>query len=335
MNQLVAPLYGLAHFGVDFACAYVAFSTAGWSAMDFLLYNFCAFALQMPLGLLTDHLRNGRKMALWGGLLVIPACLLPIPARTVAILSGLGNAMFHVGAGHRVLTISERGKIAPLGVFVSPGAIGIGLGRLAAGRTEVGAFVALLVLIVSLIPYMICRRSGSAKSAPARLPERKAFLLPALLLFLVVVLRSVGGMAAPSGWKSGGWALPAIFAAASGKAAGGFLADRSGRRKTGLLSLGAAAACYLLCDMHPMFGVLGVFTFQMTMPITLFEMAERMPRCKAFSFGLLTFGLFIGFLPVWFGMRPLTGAETALTALLSGGLLLLALRGDSAKGGVA
>ena len=57
-------LYSAAHFWVDLSCAFLVFRTmadAGDLALCLLFYNFCAFALQMPFGLLADQLdRNGR-----------------------------------------------------------------------------------------------------------------------------------------------------------------------------------------------------------------------------------------------------------------------------------
>ena len=45
--------YSLLHLMVDVVCAFAMFGsflTSQNQPMDFLLYNFCAFALQMPLG---------------------------------------------------------------------------------------------------------------------------------------------------------------------------------------------------------------------------------------------------------------------------------------------
>lgn len=321
---LVVCLYGLAHFGVDFGCAYTAFSAKGWGATGFLLYNFCAFAMQMPLGLVADRLRSGKTMALLGSILVGLLCLIPHPPMLFSVVLGLGNGLFHVGAGHGVLALSNRGKMAPLGVFVSPGALGIGFGKLAAESMK-NRDVALLVLALGLLSHLVCLRVRLPKSAALAFPKRAGNLLPGLLLFAVVVLRSVGGMAAPTDWKWGIWINLAVCATALGKAAGGFMADLWGKRNVGLLSLGLSALCFLFCGAHPFWGVLGVFCFQMTMPITLFEMAERMPGCKTFSFGILTFALFIGFLPTWFGLGSLTRTGMAWMVLLSGAMLLPAL----------
>ena len=56
-------LCSAAHCWVDLSCALLMFrlvSDTPGAAVCFLLYNFCAFALQMPLGLLADAFdRNG------------------------------------------------------------------------------------------------------------------------------------------------------------------------------------------------------------------------------------------------------------------------------------
>jgi FSR family fosmidomycin resistance protein-like MFS transporter len=69
------------------------------------------------------------------------------------------------------------------------------------------------------------------------------------------------------------------------------------------------------------------------MPITLWAAARLMPGGKGFAFGLLTFGLFLGFLPTWLGW-PSTLTQPwamALAALLSAVLLLAGLKGEKIK----
>ena len=71
----------------------------------------------------------------------------------------------------------------------------------------------------------------------------------------------------------------------------------------------------------PYAGVAAIFLFNMSMPMTLCALARRMPGCKGFSFGLLTFALFLGFLPVGLGAVSsspnwLLASLCALSALL-------------------
>ena len=73
-------------------------------------------------------------------------------------------------------------------------------------------------------------------------------------------------------------------------------------------------------------GVLALFLFNITMPITLFALAQTMSGCKGFSFGLLTFALFLGYLPSYLGAASLRGWGMALVAALSALLLLPGLK---------
>ena len=70
-KELRLCVYSIGHFWVDFSCALLMFSQLSgrreW-ALCVLFYNFCAFALQMPIGLVADRLnRNGGAAALGCG----------------------------------------------------------------------------------------------------------------------------------------------------------------------------------------------------------------------------------------------------------------------------
>ena len=122
-------LLSVTHFCVDMACAALFFGRlcldAGWW-LWMVLYNACAFALQLPLGLLADRLNRNLPFAAVGCGLVAMSFLPTDSPLLAAVLCGVGNGMFHVGGGLEVLNESDRA--APLGVFVSPGAVGLYLG---------------------------------------------------------------------------------------------------------------------------------------------------------------------------------------------------------------
>lgn len=138
MARLRPGLYGAAHFLVDFGCALLLLGRIcpEWDpAAAILLYNFLAFAVQMPIGLLADRYGRCHMLAAAGCLLVASGRLLP-PGPAAIMAAGLGNAVFHVGGG--LHTLNESGNRAgPLGVFVSPGAFGVYLGGVmaAAGKS--------------------------------------------------------------------------------------------------------------------------------------------------------------------------------------------------------
>lgn len=308
------------HFLVDFACAFLLFR-ALWGEADWngllLTYNFCAFAVQMPLGLLADRWERDGLTAAAGTAAVALAYGLADAPWLAVVLAGLGNAAFHVGGGLEVLSLSgDRG--GPLGLFVSPGAVGLFLGSLL-GKGRSFPLWLVPVLLLFAAGALLWARQERPKRAAGHLEPCPA--LPLLLLLAVVVLRSYVGMTLTFPWRgTGQWALLLTLGMALGKAAGGYLADRFGPRRTAVGSLTVSSAL-LLASSIPACGAAAVLCFNMTMPLTLWAAARRLPDARGFAFGLLTFGLFLGFLPAAFGAQALSGTAAAIWAAVS--LLLL------------
>ena len=328
-------VYAAAHMVVDFACVFLMFrsaaSTPDWH-LCVLLYNFCAFALQMPLGVLADRWNHNAAFAALGCALVAVAYALfrfPVAA---AVAVGVGNGMFHVGGGLDMLNISRQ-KSSALGVFVSPGAFGVYFGTLLGRGGILPTAPVLLTVLVAMTLILVLWRIKS-EAYPPNAPfsvtvPSKRLLTPALVLFVVVCLRSYMGLALTFPWKGvGSWGLVLVCAVVAGKTAGGFLADRFGAQATACASLTLCTALLLLSHI-PAAGVLAMLLFNMTMPITLWAMARIFPGAKGFGFGLLTFALFLGYLPVHFGIGTgLVGVWPAILAIASLALLWLGLRGQ-------
>lgn len=315
------------HFLVDFACAFLLFralrSEGQWTNL-LIAYNFCAFAVQMPLGLLADRWQRDGVVALAGTLLVAAAYrLAEIPWLTV-FAAGLGNAAFHVGAGLEVLAISEN-RAGPLGLFVSPGALGLFLGT-AIGKSGAVPLLLLPILLLCAAFALFWTKTEQKERQSVGFPRFGDVGAPVLLLLTVVILRSYVGMSLAFPWKSAShWGVVLTISLALGKAAGGYLADRFGVEQTAIGSLLCSAGLLLLSE-TPACGVMAVFLFNMTMPLTLWACARLLPETRGFAFGILTFGLFLGFLPTAFGAGTLSGQTVALLALLSLALLIPALR---------
>lgn len=317
-------LYSALHFLVDFACAHAMFRTftaSGSGYANILLYNFCAFALQMPLGTLLDAL-SGRSKRIPVVFSALGVGLTILGSFTHPIILGLGNALFHVGGG--VGTIQEdngRGwKGRALGVFVAPGALGLFLGTKLSSEVYIIPFLIGAMCLLTLPLFFLCPWSEGAAVSP-KIPRS---VLPLLCCFLVVVLRSYVGMAVTFEWKQEpALALAAMLAVVLGKAAGGLAAAQFGTRNTVVVSLVLAVACYFLGN-QAVFGIGALFFFNMTMPITLYQLVLRYPELPGFSFGLLTFGLFLGFLPVYAGFSlPLDGTALGTAGSLASLALLL------------
>ena len=317
----------LGHFFVDLLCAWGMFRfcrpAEGWMELA-LFYNFCAFALQMPLGLLADRYRQEGSFALLGGLLVSGACVFlgKVPA-AFAVTAGIGNALYHVGGGAAVLH-TYPGRAGPLGLFVSPGAFGIFFGTLLGKEAAPLLGPGAAGLLGCSLLFFLLRRGE--RIPPMDTEARGAGIIALLCLFLVVCLRSYVGFLFTFPWKTGLLAAALTCGVVLGKTAGGCLADRFGAGRTAAVSLGLSALLFFFSG-DPLWGLLAVFLFNMTMPVTLRAAADALPGMPGFSFGLLTFALFLGFLPAWLGLpAPAGGWFLALGAVLSLALLLPGLR---------
>ena len=320
-------VYSVCHFLVDLSCALLLLGRIaphGDAARLLLFYDFFAFAVQMPIGVLADEYRRPHYTAALGCVLTALAWLLPGMAG--AVCAGLGNALFHIGGGQDTLESHE--KCAALGIFVSPGAFGIYFGGVWAFRASSLTVPAILVLLLAAL--LILRLCAVEKYPMPDCPPEQEALTPALVLTLgcltlVVVLRSLLGSLFDFPWKA---ALgPAMTCAVVlGKALGGVLSDRFGLRRTAAVSLLLAALLFVFSDSAPA-GLAAVFLFNMTMPMTLWGAARRLPTHKSFAFGLLTFALFLGILPVFLDWAMPPALLTCLAGtLLSLPLLLIGVR---------
>lgn len=369
----MTALYTVLHLLVDGVCALAMFGRflpreGGYFYI--LWYNFCAFALQMPFGLLLDRMserieeRNKRQRGSIGQR--DPAFLTAAAGVVCAIvgvlvhpvLLGIGNALFHVGGG--VGTIREdrvkNRRGTDLGVFVAPGALGLYLGTLIAkaGFWKVWyPWVSLMMILLCLVAYQ--RRHGrmmpigisEKENVRAEVEElrRQVFdsaqecreagrqsvvsttdaVGTSVCCLAVVILRSYVGMAVSFPWKTGILAgTLTVLALVGGKVAGGFSSARYGPLKTTVGSLALAAIGYLFSFFLPA-GLAAVFLFNMTMPVTLYWMIESMPKLPGFAFGCLTFGLFLGFLPGYFGFLPGAGGQVGNLVGCAGSVLSLLL----------
>lgn len=331
----MVSVYSVTHFLVDFSCAFLMFrsiaGTPNWY-LCVLLYNFCAFAMQMPLGIFADKWDRNYLFAAIGCVLVGAAYgLWQVPV-IAAVAVGIGNGMFHVGGGIDVLNISEE-KSGALGIFVSPGAFGIYFGTMLGKGSVLSVIPVLLALIAAIgLIFVVHSAQGGeyVKNATFSLSGGASLrmLTAAIFLFFVVCLRSYVGLTLNFPWKGTGyWAIALICAVVLGKTVGGLAADRFGLVRTSCVSLGIAAFLFLIPQI-PAAGILSMLLFNMTMPITLWAMAKIFPGAKGFSFGLLTFGLFLGFLPVHLGANALFTAPWlfAFAAAVSLALLIASLR---------
>ncbi|MBR3252180.1 MAG: hypothetical protein IKF80_10770 [Erysipelotrichaceae bacterium] len=328
-------LLSLCHMGIDFLCAFSLYHSFAKRYEAFLLYNFCAFALQMPMGILIDMWSDRCKKTIRPGMLFmcVGVALTIIGSFLSHIILGIGNALFHVGGG--VLSIHEDddhgldGKA--LGCFVAPGAIGLILGILY-HDTDLYLLIQIIVAVALCGVSFFAFRSSEERQLTIKYRkfsfERKELIYIILLCFVVVIIRSLTGMAISFPWKKGDLiTIISVIAVASGKMIGGFLSSEYGMKKTVIITLCISALAYFFAD-YLIPGMLALLFFNMTMPITLYLLSMNMSDMPGFAFGILTFGLFLGYLPVHYGyVNDLAPSPFGVMAsLVSLAILYLAIK---------
>lgn len=272
-----------------------------------LTYDLIAFGGQTFIGLMVDRFARPRLAVLLGLGLTI-ACVAVAPFQPVAamLFAGLGNALFHVGAGTLTLCMS-RGRSAPAGIFVAPGAIGLGLGTWL-GRQGLFLPWPLLAALALCVAVTLLTRDPEQHRVehdpdgpmPLRTPAPTAavgFAIVALLLLSIVVRSHVGFAGAQSCPSGIATVVGLTLAAFGGKALGGIVSDRIGWAAVSVGALLISAP--MIAFSHGALPIIlpGMFLFQMTMPVTLTAVALVMPRRPALAFGLTCLALILGALP--------------------------------------
>ena len=309
--------YTFSHFAVDYLCFWILFgyfsaeNFGSEKALGFVLYNFIAFGLQMVIGAFCDENRKFPSSAL-GCLLVLAAVLIsPVAPWFSLITTALGNAFFHVGGGIESL-VHSGGKLYRSGIFVSAGALGVVLGTLHGTKIGMSDFnpallvaPALLGAFCAVICYIANKKYPNLEdcSIENAASEKIGIWIVLGLALLSVVIRSFGGTAIPMEWKTTmKLGLLAGGAAFLGKFIGGFAADIFGAKRTGVVTLLASLPLLVFGSGNMVISVIGIILFNMTMPITLGIVAQKLPKNPGIAFGLTTAALLLGAVPSFFAV---------------------------------
>lgn len=328
--------YGLMHALVDaitvlavFSTIFVHRMTAYWGFYLVIAYDVLAFAGQALLGHLVDRFRFSRGAVQLGLLFsALAVVLLTMEPFTAVLAAGVGNALFHVGAGALSLYV-KPGRATPPGIFVAPGALGLALGLWLGrgGMFHVWLILGLLAMAFVYTFFSTNPRIPTRKEAP-RLDIRAPVLLIGLLL-LSIAVRSFVGYAGGYACPKRDW-IPLAFAltAFAGKGLGGIVSDRLGWILTSVGALLISAPLIAFFGSTPGLLIAGLFFFQMTMPVTLVAIAVIIPGRPGFAFGLACLVLVMGAIPTFFrSVHTVYHPVTLLVLiLLSAGVLFVALR---------
>lgn len=307
--------YTFSHYAVDFACFWILFGRfsenvqGNEQALGFIIYNFIAFGLQMVIGAYCDEHRKFPSAAIGCSMVFLAVLICPFLPWISLFVTAFGNAFFHVGGGMDSL-VNSGGKISRGGVFVSAGALGVIYGSIAGSKTAYTVFLPVqlikpagLVLIGALLCYIAHKKlgiDGDTKIKGSANGKLAVGLVIALAL-ISVLIRSFGGTLIPMGWKATmRLGIVSAFAAFLGKFLGGFAADIFGAKNTGVISLLLSLPLIILGRENMILSAFGILLFNMTMPITLAIIAEKLPKNPGIAFGLTTAALLLGAVPSFF-----------------------------------
>ncbi len=320
----VLATYSIGHMIVDGACALSILSLywlapLNWEAIYrlIILYNVIAFGLQPLFG----HLLDAYKAHHYGataGLFITAAGAVIAPAAPSAavVIFGLGNALFHTGAGAQVFA-NSGGSATASGIFIAPGAIGLFLGGILA-KGHIHPFFSLPALCVSALLLLLCPSIKSLKkpadmTAPARYDWR---LVIVMFLMFIVLSRSAAGFVLPLMLQ--GTQKPIllfVIAAFAGKFFGGVLADRFGWLSTTFIFLCAAGGMAAMHQESLFVAFFAMLFVQATTGVTLAATQSVFPNRPGFAFGLPCIAILAAAYP--FSLRyPLITPPAGLVASL-------------------
>lgn len=308
----------ISHFAVDGVCgAVLADYAVNEPNFDEILYYFglytvIAFGLQWLAGLILDKRKNlilpafaAAPVLLAGGLFTGLGTFLQV------VLIASGNCLFHVSAGVMILTRSQNFREP--GIFVSSGAIGLGLGL----AQLVNAMIFEVICVIFTGTALFCAKKFRVHENIYNHPQKISGLLimGAVLLLACVTLRGFGGSAEIPGFVM---LMPCVFAL--GKSAGGILCDLVGWKKCILAIFVMSLFALQLTGNFVV--ILLVFAFNMTMPLTLRLLQKIFPDYPGLMFGLAAGCLVPGyFLKEYFAVSPYVMTVIQFLSLFAAGLI--------------
>lgn len=317
-NTVVLTIFSIIHFIVDFSCIYFMYNLFIDKNINqttiismVIIYNFFAFFMQAPFGIMIDYFKGSYKYGALGCLLIILSTLFYKYKLISVMILGIGNALFHLSGGVEILNRSE-GKSSMAGVFVSTGAIGLFLGGQIKNLYNIDdsfKYFVFLILFISIISLLIIDKKigvytqDTIKKTSIDKNYNEILVYLIIIFVVCIIIRSFVGTFTNFSWKKIFiYNLLLTFCIAFGKFIGGFLSDKFSAQYTAFVSLLLSSILFIFSEKYYVMGMISILLFNITMPITLTYISNLLKNKKGFAFGLTTLGLFIGYLPHYSSM---------------------------------
>ncbi|MEQ1692516.1 MAG: hypothetical protein ABMA00_14600 [Gemmatimonas sp.] len=312
--------YGILHFLVDAVGAATVFAILGRTGVGLdapllLVYGLISFASRPVLGLVVDANFSARSAAVFGSALVaMGSTLLSRTPFAAVITLGIGNALFHVGAGSICFRL-KPGLAGPSGVFAAPGALGVFVGTVLGARALTQPWIIAMALVVTA--GMSLTLAEPSQEQATFTADRSVSDGPIALLLLSIASISLAGFVFRFPWQATpSLAAVVVMAVVVGRALGGLLADRFGWRRIALGGL-LFSIPFLAGGMaNVVSGVLGLALLNLALPVASTAVFTTLRTHPAFAFGLVSLALIAGGLPALVGiMSPLTQSSVRVLLL--------------------
>lgn len=327
-TKIYLYVLSLTHAIVDASCAFLVVNfidTVGQALFYVLLYNLLAFGTQFIFGYISDRANTYLIPTILGCIMVTISLFIPHFALIAIILAGIGNSLFHIGGGGMVLQMLPR-KTMPAGIFVAPGGIGLAVGALLSYNHLIVSKV--FVFIIAIMIFMLLMLPKPLLSKGKTNHKIDVSIIAVTFVLIVIVFRSLVGVSIDFTWKTGTtFIITFAGAIAFGKVFGGLVADKFGIIRAGVLSLMLASVLLYFGSQSYLPGILGIFLFSFSMPITLRIISDSFYAYPGFSFGIASLALLLGALPGFMPIKHYFSNEIVISFLgLISALLIFSVR---------
>jgi hypothetical protein len=283
----------LLHLLVDFFSIYLLLSfklDQNIALILIVLYDSLAFMSQPLIGAIIEKKKNLNKIMTISLILIIASLFINVYYLAIP-LCAIGNALFHVSAGKLVLDKSQ--KSAPLGVFISFGALGVGFASLYGTKelfTLLFPILLILLLVNSIMDYSDINYTYNKLEN-----NQKLYIFPTILITFGVILRGFFGFYCDKSSliTLNNGSLISVIIVFFAKFIGGFLIDKVKMLPVIILSMILSLFGTIFSYNYYTY-LLGVFGVNLLMALTLELIRRFLPNNRAFGFGLLASGLAFG-----------------------------------------
>jgi FSR family fosmidomycin resistance protein-like MFS transporter len=268
-----------------------------------MLYNFIAFFLQLPFGIIADKIKLFKSLLILSLILLNTAFIVSSNNLLSVILAGIGSCIFHVIAGKYALKLMPD-KAKNVGIFASTGIIGLSLGAyLAFLKTSVFLPIIILSFIVFLILLSIGEKENEVFNIKKDQINNNFNLLTIIFLTLAISINSVVWNIYQTIHYGNFLLLLWIgLSAGIGKITGSFIADKIGWEKYSIIAIPLSLISLLVFKNITSF-LIGIALLQSITAIGVSAMYNLMPEKPATASGLtLGFALAISGIPFIFNI---------------------------------